>query len=171
MSLVGLVAVLLPQFADTGYQPHACEDDAHDEQDDRPVVEDEAEDHQGGEDAEQVPHGGVILSAVLIVTAGPLFWGRPPLSCLPREERQEVVASLRESGLSIRAIASATGTGTRQVQEALRDREVCSENTPEPITGTDGKTYTPKPADYFPVERLQRITAGWSIGPATPDCA
>jgi hypothetical protein len=73
---------------------------------------------------------------------------------LPREERQEVVASLRDSGLSIRAIASATGTGTRQVQEALRP-EVCSGTTPatsdpdypretpapQPITGTDGKRY------------------------------
>lgn len=48
---------------------------------------------------------------------------------LPREERAEVVASLRESGLSIRAIASATGTGTRQVQEALRE-QVCSQTTP-----------------------------------------
>lgn len=54
---------------------------------------------------------------------------------LPREERAEVVASLRESGLSIRAIASATGTGTRQVQEAIRIvPEVCSETTPNPQT-------------------------------------
>ena len=94
---------------------------------------------------------------------------------LPREERSEVVASLRESGLSIRAIASATGTGTKQVQEALRN-EVWSKNTPqsadefdgsdwhepedddevaeaeiveETVTGLDGKTYpkqAPKPA-------------------------
>jgi hypothetical protein len=49
---------------------------------------------------------------------------------LPREERAEVVSSLRESGLSIRAIASATGTGTRQVQEDLRD-QVCSQTTPD----------------------------------------
>ena len=35
---------------------------------------------------------------------------------LPREERAEVVASLRESGLSIRAIASATGLSKNTVQ-------------------------------------------------------
>ncbi|WKX00724.1 helix-turn-helix domain-containing protein [Rhodococcus aetherivorans] len=109
---------------------------------------------------------------MLIVTAGPLFWGRPPLSCLPREERQEVVASLRESGLSIRAIAAATGDHYSTISRELgRVADATPDAEPIPITGTDGKTYKPKPADYFPVERLQRITAGWSIGPATPDCA
>lgn len=58
---------------------------------------------------------------------------------LPREERQEVVASLRESGLSVRAIASATGNSTRTVQ---KDLQVSSSTTPE-IRGTDGKTYAP----------------------------
>lgn len=38
---------------------------------------------------------------------------------LPRENRPEVVASLRESGLSIRAIASATGDGYGTVRRAL----------------------------------------------------
>ena len=38
---------------------------------------------------------------------------------LPREERQEVVASLREIGMSVRAIASATGTGVGSVHRAL----------------------------------------------------
>src|SRR5215216_3519844 len=38
---------------------------------------------------------------------------------LPREERSEVVASLRESGLSIRAIAAATGDSVGTVHEAL----------------------------------------------------
>lgn len=38
---------------------------------------------------------------------------------LPREERQEVVASLRESGLSIRAIAAATGLGQGTVQREV----------------------------------------------------
>ncbi|MFP1155538.1 hypothetical protein ACK280_26220 [Mycobacterium sherrisii] len=38
---------------------------------------------------------------------------------LPREERAEVVASLRESGLSIRAIASATGDSYGTVQAEL----------------------------------------------------
>lgn len=38
---------------------------------------------------------------------------------LPREERQEVVASLREIGMSVRAIASATGQGYGTVRREL----------------------------------------------------
>lgn len=38
---------------------------------------------------------------------------------LPQEERQDVIASLREAGLSIRAIAAATGAGVRTVQRDL----------------------------------------------------
>ncbi|MCK8674138.1 hypothetical protein M1M07_23880 [Rhodococcus sp. HM1] len=68
---------------------------------------------------------------------------------LPREERSEVVASLRESGLSIRAIASATGLGDGTVRRSL---EGAPFGAPEPklITGTDGKTYTPKPRPVDP---------------------
>jgi len=62
---------------------------------------------------------------------------------LPREERAEVVASLRESGLSIRAIAAATGLNKETVNNVTR--ELSGNRTPEPITGTDGKTYAPKP--------------------------
>ncbi|MGI8709712.1 MAG: hypothetical protein ACR2LA_01780 [Acidimicrobiales bacterium] len=47
---------------------------------------------------------------------------------LPREERQDVVASLRESGLSIRAIASATGNSTNTVS---KDLQVSQSETPE----------------------------------------
>jgi hypothetical protein len=43
---------------------------------------------------------------------------------LPREERGEVVASLRESGLSIRAIASATGIDKNTVQTDLSHGDV-----------------------------------------------
>ncbi len=41
---------------------------------------------------------------------------------LPREERPEMVASLRQSGLSIRAIASATGLGRGTVERELASR-------------------------------------------------
>ncbi|MFZ2529774.1 MAG: helix-turn-helix domain-containing protein [Rhodococcus sp. (in: high G+C Gram-positive bacteria)] len=59
---------------------------------------------------------------------------------LPREERAEVVASLRESGLSTRAIAAATGLSQKTVS-----REVAAgESNDSPVIGTDGKTYTPK---------------------------
>lgn len=60
---------------------------------------------------------------------------------LPREERREVVSSMREIGMSTRAIAAATGisqkTASREV-EATRE----SNDSPAPVTGTDGKTYT-----------------------------
>jgi hypothetical protein len=74
---------------------------------------------------------------------------------LPREERAEVVASLRESGLSIRAIASATGVsyGTIQAeviksdhvdQHALAEEGLIATAAP-PIIGIDGKTYPAQP--------------------------
>lgn len=86
---------------------------------------------------------------------------------LPREERQEVVASLRESGLSIRAIGAATGMSTKTVQEEIRNAGVVSDHTSpkpldrtdvipnfkggtpkeaKPVTGIDGKTYPGKSA-------------------------
>ena len=68
---------------------------------------------------------------------------------LPREERQDVVASLRESGLSIRAIAAATGDGVATVKRAL-DAGVPNgtpddePEPPQPVTGSDGKSYPAK---------------------------
>lgn len=65
---------------------------------------------------------------------------------LPREERAEVVASLRESGLSIRAITAATGLGVGTVHRELAG---VPNGTPAPearVIGADGKTYSPKPA-------------------------
>jgi hypothetical protein len=59
---------------------------------------------------------------------------------LPREERREVVASLRESGLSTRAIASATGQSDWTVRDDLK--RGARNLAPAPVTGTDGKTYT-----------------------------
>ena len=49
---------------------------------------------------------------------------------LPREERAEVVASLRESGLSIRAIETATGSHRETIIKDLRSREVVGNRTP-----------------------------------------
>lgn len=79
---------------------------------------------------------------------------------LPREERQEVVHSLREAGLSIRAIAAATGTARNTVRGDLEVGQVDPPDDPDEendvdvidrlhqaaegekkITGTDGKTY------------------------------
>lgn len=76
---------------------------------------------------------------------------------LPREERAEVVASLRESGLSIRAIASATGTAYNTVlkdvtqfesrgvdADELAEELIAAE--PPKVTGLDGKSYKPTSA-------------------------
>ena len=73
---------------------------------------------------------------------------------LPREERRDAVCSLRESGLSTRAIAAAVGVDQKSVRndlvageensspdEPVVDAEVVK---PTPVTGTDGKTYRPK---------------------------
>lgn len=65
---------------------------------------------------------------------------------LPREERQEVVSSMREIGMSTRAIAAATGAGYGTIQRELAgDPNGSPESEPAPVVGTDGKTYTPKP--------------------------
>lgn len=53
---------------------------------------------------------------------------------LPREERQEVVASLRESGLSTRAIAAATGVARNTIKKDLH--QVDQSDPPEPEDAT-----------------------------------
>lgn len=83
---------------------------------------------------------------------------------LPREERAEVVSSLREQGLSLRAIASATGISHEEVRRSLppvtnvttesvtakmgeladeiAEELIGTEYQPAPtIIGTDGKSY------------------------------
>ena len=59
---------------------------------------------------------------------------------LPREERSEVVASLRESGLSNRAIASATGYDEKTIRNELA---ASGADNSAPVIVTDGKTYSP----------------------------
>ena len=63
---------------------------------------------------------------------------------LPREERREVVASLAESGLSVRAIAAATATPRETVRRDLAAGDPLSSGNgspARPVQGTDGKTY------------------------------
>jgi hypothetical protein len=69
--------------------------------------------------------------------------GHIPQRRISPDERMEIAAGLQSAGLSIRAIASSMGTGTRQVQEALaKFFQVCSETTPDKkVTGQDGKKY------------------------------
>lgn len=65
---------------------------------------------------------------------------------LPREERREVVASLAESGLSTRAIASVTGVNQSTISRTLSaagDAFPRADASPAPRTviGVDGKAY------------------------------
>jgi hypothetical protein len=59
---------------------------------------------------------------------------------LPREQRREVVAQLRQVGMSTRAIGAALGVGNKTVH---RDLGPVSDDTPGSVVGTDGKTYQP----------------------------
>lgn len=69
---------------------------------------------------------------------------------LPREDRAEQVASLRERGLSLRAIASVTGSDKNTVMNDLRQVSETHTPDPKPVTGRDGKTYTRKPKPSQP---------------------
>ncbi|WP_143876205.1 hypothetical protein [Nocardia fluminea] len=73
---------------------------------------------------------------------------------LPREERSEVVASMREIGMSTRAIAAATGLGKGTVQRELETGGPIG--APDAVTGIDGKSYQPKPAVSEPDSGGQR---------------
>lgn len=81
----------------------------------------------------------------------------PMALAIRREERPEIVADLRAEGMSTRAIAAATGVSNATIS---RDLSGVTDVTPEPVTGTDGKTYqTTRPnltvvTDPEPVEVL-----------------
>ncbi|MFF3566865.1 hypothetical protein ACFYXQ_03690 [Nocardia jiangxiensis] len=68
---------------------------------------------------------------------------------VPRENRSEVVASMREFGMSTRAIAAVTGMGHGTVVRNLPAG--VPNGTPAPVMGVDGKTYQPKPPVQEPV--------------------
>lgn len=77
---------------------------------------------------------------------------------LPREERSEVVGSLRDAGLSLRAIAAGTGLSKDTV---ARELAAVANETPGTVTGTDGKVYPserPEPPDDLDA-RLERYRA------------
>lgn len=59
---------------------------------------------------------------------------------VPREDRKEIVCSLRDRGLSTRAIASATGVNDRTVRRELATAANAAVEPPT-ITGVNGKTY------------------------------
>lgn len=60
---------------------------------------------------------------------------------LPREDQHAVIKSLREAGLSTRAIASATGASQSTVSRDLRPESDDSGDELAPVIGLDGKRY------------------------------
>lgn len=97
---------------------------------------------------------------------------------VPREDRKEIVCSLRDRGLSTRAIASATGTGLATVHRELSG---VPNGTPEraAVKGIDGKTYqatrpshpAPKPEHQPTPEPQPQPAETTPSGPATPKAA
>ncbi|NOR03635.1 hypothetical protein HGK72_26655 [Mycolicibacterium fortuitum] len=90
---------------------------------------------------------------------------------LPREERAEVVASLRESGLSTRAIAAATGLARNTVLSDLRDRDEVVQIEPpadaEPIAAQpDGDD---QPLIDFPEQPGCRDCGGYGCETCFPE--
>jgi len=72
---------------------------------------------------------------------------------LPREDRREVIGSLRDAGLSTRAIASAIGVDDKTVRNDLAGAENSA-----PVIGADGKQYAPKPAHITTTTRTTEAT-------------
>lgn len=76
---------------------------------------------------------------------------------IPREDRNEIVGSLRDAGLSLRAISSATGISKDTVARSLTSRSTVanatvedsddssSESEPVKIKGVNQKTYSSQP--------------------------
>lgn len=65
---------------------------------------------------------------------------------IPRADRVGIVAEMADAGLSIRAIASATGAARNTVKADLAQVGQSDPPAPRPpVTGTDGKTYQPPP--------------------------
>ncbi|MGW4121373.1 hypothetical protein [Nocardia sp. NPDC004711] len=78
---------------------------------------------------------------------------------IPREDRAEVVASLRDIGMSTRAIAAATGLSQPTVSRELSSSD--SNESPDSVVGLDGRTYQPKPIEREPITDSDN-----EIGPA-----
>ena len=97
---------------------------------------------------------------------------------VPREDRKEIVCSLRDRGLSTRAIGSAMGVSYQTVHRELSG---VTNVTPEraAVKGIDGKTYqatrttppTPKPEHQPTPEPQPQPAETTPSGPATPKAA
>lgn len=98
---------------------------------------------------------------------------------LPREERQEVVASLRDAGMSIRAIAATTGASDQTVQRDLAARSESLHLDPpapsnvrpfptplqQPLDGIDDPDDDPEPEPRAPAVVLGRDGKSYPAAP------
>lgn len=74
---------------------------------------------------------------------------------LPREDRREVVGQMREAGMSIPAIASATGASVGTIHNDLSELKGSGRDLPSEVTGLDGKT---RPAKVTTTTRQTEAT-------------
>lgn len=88
----------------------------------------------------------------------------------PREDQTQVIASMRDAGMSVRAIARATQLGNATVHREIEKASGVPNGTPEssvPVQGQDGKSYAPtrtKPR-VDPVDPLDRPVAEAGVTP------
>lgn len=74
---------------------------------------------------------------------------------LPREERQEVVGSLRDAGLSTRAIAAATGLNQSTISRDLGATDANA--SVAEVRGVNGKSYSPTRPTPTPVPEPEPV--------------
>lgn len=88
---------------------------------------------------------------------------------LPKEDRRDVVTSLREAGLSTRAIAAATGDSQMTVQRiiATESNDSVAAAAPANVIGINGKTYRQSAPKVQAVS--EEGTPEWRGKPITPD--
>jgi transposase-like protein len=84
---------------------------------------------------------------------------------LPREERAEVVASLRESGLSIRAIASATGTNRETIRQEIASGDKKLSPDPDEDALAEELIVAEQQLPPLPENEWMRSVGGQVVGP------
>ncbi|WP_405759525.1 hypothetical protein OG234_13550 [Streptomyces sp. NBC_01420] len=78
---------------------------------------------------------------------------------LPKEDRAQTVQSLREAGMSVRAISAATGVSVGTVHGDLAR---CSDLNTTAVTGTDGKSYAPTRPEARPSDDVLLAGGEWT---------
>jgi hypothetical protein len=94
---------------------------------------------------------------------------------IPRSERPALVAYLRSTGMSQRAIANVTNVGKSQINRDLAPVPNGTPDDGEPpvltgrVIGRDGKSYAPGPPPDIPDHDIEQETADWKAkhGPSS----